>query len=111
MRISNDLIAASSTPIVLTILAGGDSYRYATLQRVRELSEGRMVRMDGRFDPVSYRLSSDSATPRRGKNGREMTQASQEQFPEARSHGARWAESKRGFRLQKHGLRTLPEIV
>jgi hypothetical protein len=42
MEINKDLMAASSTPIVLAILAEGDSYGYAILQRVRELSGGRM---------------------------------------------------------------------
>jgi DNA-binding PadR family transcriptional regulator len=42
VEINKDLTAASSTPIVLAILAEEDSYGYAILQRVRELSEGRM---------------------------------------------------------------------
>ena len=36
MEINKDLIAASSTPLVLAILAEKDSYGYAILQRVRE---------------------------------------------------------------------------
>ena len=36
MEINKDLIAASSTPIVLSILADGDSYGYAILKRVRD---------------------------------------------------------------------------
>jgi len=36
MEINKDLIAASSTPLVLAILAEEDSYGYAILQRVRE---------------------------------------------------------------------------
>jgi DNA-binding PadR family transcriptional regulator len=56
MEISKDLIAASSTPIVLAILAEEDSYGYAILQRVRELSEGRMEWTDGMLYPVLHRL-------------------------------------------------------
>ena len=56
MEISKDLIAASSTPIVLAILAEGDSYGYAILQRVRELSGGRMEWTDGMLYPVLHRL-------------------------------------------------------
>ena len=41
MEISKDLIAASSTPLVLAILAEGDSYGYAIIKRVGELSGGR----------------------------------------------------------------------
>jgi DNA-binding PadR family transcriptional regulator len=56
LEINKDLIAASSTPIVLAILAEGDSYGYAILQRVRELSGGHMEWTDGMLYPVLHRL-------------------------------------------------------
>jgi PadR family transcriptional regulator, regulatory protein PadR len=56
MEFNKDLIAASSNPIVLAILAEGDSYGYAILQRVRELSGGRMEWTDGMLYPVLHRL-------------------------------------------------------
>lgn len=56
MEINKDLVAASSTPIVLSILADGDSYGYAILQRVREISGGRMEWTDGMLYPVLHRL-------------------------------------------------------
>ena len=56
MEINKDLVAASSTPIVLAILAEGDSYGYAILQRVRELSAGHMEWTDGMLYPVLHRL-------------------------------------------------------
>src|SRR5919199_6393443 len=56
MEINKDLIAASSTPIVLAILAEGDSYGYAILQRVREVSGGRLEWTDGMLYPVLHRL-------------------------------------------------------
>jgi PadR family transcriptional regulator len=56
MEINKDLVAASSTPIVLAILAEGDSYGYAILQRVREVSRGRMEWTDGMLYPVLHRL-------------------------------------------------------
>src|SRR5688500_11476748 len=56
MEINKDLIAASSTPMVLAILAEGDSYGYAILRRVRELSGGRMEWTDGMLYPVLHRL-------------------------------------------------------
>lgn len=56
MEINKDLIAASSTPIVLAILAEDDSYGYAILQRVRELSGGHMEWTDGMLYPVLHRL-------------------------------------------------------
>lgn len=57
MDINKDLVAASSTPLVLAILAEGDSYGYAILQRVRELSGGHLEWTDGMLYPVLHRLS------------------------------------------------------
>jgi len=56
MQFSKDLIAASSTPLVLAILAEADSYGYAILQRVRELSGGNLEWTDGMLYPVLHRL-------------------------------------------------------
>lgn len=56
MQINKELMAASSTPIVLAILAEGDSYGYAILKRVRELSGGRIEWTDGMLYPVLHRL-------------------------------------------------------
>lgn len=56
MEISKDLVAASSTPIVLALLAEEENYGYAILQRVRELSGGRMEWTDGMLYPVLHRL-------------------------------------------------------
>src|SRR5919197_1319686 len=66
MEINKDLIAASSTPIVLAILAEGDSYGYAILQRVRELSGGRMEWTDGMLYPVLHRLERPGSGKGRG---------------------------------------------
>jgi DNA-binding PadR family transcriptional regulator len=56
MEISKDLTAASSTPLVLAILADSDSYGYAILQRVRQLSGGHIEWTDGMLYPVLHRL-------------------------------------------------------
>ncbi|MEV0358401.1 helix-turn-helix transcriptional regulator [Nocardia sp. NPDC050697] len=56
MYIDKDLVAASATPLVLGILADGESYGYAILKRVRELSGGRMQWTDGMLYPLLHRL-------------------------------------------------------
>ena len=56
MRIDKDLVAASATPLVLGILAEGESYGYAILKRVNELSGGRMTWTDGMLYPLLHRL-------------------------------------------------------
>ena len=56
MRIGKDLVAAAATPMVLGILAEGESYGYAILQRVSELSEGELAWSDGMLYPLLHRL-------------------------------------------------------
>jgi PadR family transcriptional regulator, regulatory protein PadR len=56
MDISKDLVAASATPLVLAILAEGDSYGYAIIKRVSELSGGALQWTDGMLYPVLHRL-------------------------------------------------------
>ena len=56
MNMSKDLAAASATPLVLAILAEGDSYGYAIIKRVTELSGGHLQWTDGMLYPVLHRL-------------------------------------------------------
>ena len=42
MKLEKELVAASSVPLVLSILSEGDSYGYAIIQRVKELSGGKI---------------------------------------------------------------------
>ena len=56
MDLSKDLVAASASPIVLSLLDEGESYGYAIIQRVRELSGGEVEWTDGMLYPVLHRL-------------------------------------------------------
>lgn len=56
MDVGKDLVAASATPLVLAILAEGDSYGYAIIKRVAELSGGHLQWTDGMLYPVLHRL-------------------------------------------------------
>jgi DNA-binding PadR family transcriptional regulator len=56
MDLAKDLVAASSTPLVLAILAEGESYGYAIIKRVSQLSGGRLQWTDGMLYPVLHRL-------------------------------------------------------
>ena len=56
MNVSKDLVAASATPLVLAILTEGDSYGYAIIKRVGELSGGQLRWTDGMLYPVLHRL-------------------------------------------------------
>jgi PadR family transcriptional regulator PadR len=56
MNINRDLVAASAAPLVLTILTEGESYGYAIIKRVGELSGGELKWTDGMLYPLLHRL-------------------------------------------------------
>lgn len=55
-EISKDLVAASSRPLVLSIIADGESYGYAIIQEVKKRSGGQLEWTDGMLYPVLHRL-------------------------------------------------------
>ncbi len=57
--ISKELIGASARPVLLSILSRGESYGYAILQRVQELSGGSLEWKDGTLYPVLHRLEDE----------------------------------------------------
>ena len=59
MAVPRDLVAASATPLVLAILASGDSYGYEIIKQVRELSAHALEWTDGMLYPVLHRLESN----------------------------------------------------
>lgn len=56
MDIPKDLVAASASPLVLSILAEGPSYGYAIIKRVGELSAGELEWTEGLLYPLLHRL-------------------------------------------------------
>ncbi len=52
--LSKELVAASTVPLVLSVLAEGENYGYALIQRVRELSDGRIEWTEGMLYPVLH---------------------------------------------------------
>ena len=57
--IAKDLVAASARPLLLSILAEGESYGYEIIRKVRELSGGRVEWSDGMLYPVLHRLEAE----------------------------------------------------
>ncbi len=57
--ISKELAGASTKPILLSILSRSDSYGYAIIQSVRELSDGVLDWKDGMLYPVLHRLEDE----------------------------------------------------
>lgn len=56
---SKELMAASSRPLVLSILSERESYGYEIIRRVKELSGGKLEWTEGMLYPVLHRLERD----------------------------------------------------
>jgi PadR family transcriptional regulator PadR len=54
--VSKELIAASSKPLILGILARGESYGYAIIQEVGDRTGGALEWTEGMLYPVLHRL-------------------------------------------------------
>lgn len=102
MRIDKDLVAASSAPLVLAILVEGESYGYAILKRVRELSDGELEWTDGMLYPLLHRLlrlgylTTEWRTPPEGRRRRyyAITDKGQEALAE---HKRQWTAVTRAL--------------
>ena len=57
--LSRELAGASAKPIILSILASGESYGYAILQRIEDLSNGELSWDDSTLYPVLHRMEND----------------------------------------------------
>ena len=90
MKLQKELVAASSVPLALSILSEGDNYGYAIIERVKELSGGKIVWTDGMLYPVLHWLEDQHLVR------------------------SRWVESEAGrkrkyYALKSEGRRTLRE--
>ena len=54
--LTRELVAASTEPLILTLLSEGESYGYALIQEVRRLSGDRIEWTDGMLYPVLHRM-------------------------------------------------------
>ena len=85
MNINKDLVAASAAPLVLAILSEGESYGYAIIKRVSELSGGELLWTDGMLYPLLHRLE---------RNGYVVTKWGKSEIGRRRKY----------YRLTKEGL-------
>ncbi len=58
--VSKNLMAASTKPLILTILAPGEMYGYQIIQSVIELSGGTLEWSEGMLYPVLHKMERDS---------------------------------------------------
>jgi DNA-binding PadR family transcriptional regulator len=54
--IRKELVAASAEPLVLSLLARGESYGYAIIQEIKARSDGQLQWTDGMLYPVLHRM-------------------------------------------------------
>src|SRR5215475_10272672 len=54
--LAKELIAASTEPLILTLLSRGESYGYALIQEVKRLSGDKIDWTDGMLYPVLHRM-------------------------------------------------------
>jgi DNA-binding PadR family transcriptional regulator len=73
MKFAKDLVAASTVALLLSILEEGENYGYALIQRVHDLSAGKMEWSDGMLYPVLHWLEKEQCVQSRwseAENGR-----------------------------------------
>jgi DNA-binding PadR family transcriptional regulator len=54
--LSKELVAASNEPLILSLLARGESYGYALIQEIKHLSGDKIEWTDGMLYPVLHRM-------------------------------------------------------
>jgi PadR family transcriptional regulator, regulatory protein PadR len=54
--LTKELIAASTEPLILSLLSKGESYGYALIQEVKRLSGDKIEWTDGMLYPVLHRM-------------------------------------------------------
>ena len=57
--VSKALIAASTKPMILSILQSGENYGYQIIQKAKAVSGGRLEWSDGMLYPVLHRLEKE----------------------------------------------------
>ncbi|ONH28841.1 PadR family transcriptional regulator [Pseudofrankia asymbiotica] len=115
MKVGKDLVAASATPMVLGILAEEQSYGYAVLKRINELSGGELDWTEGLLYPLLHRLerlgwvesSWQSVTGGRRRKYYRITEAGLAELAEQRLQWATVMEALKGIWLGTEDRGTL----
>lgn len=88
--LAKELVAASTVPLVLSVLTEGENYGYALIQRVRELSGGRIVWTEGMLYPVLHWME-------------------KEQLIESEWRASETGRKRKYYRLRKEGRNALQD--
>lgn len=99
------LIAASTEPLILSLLAEGESYGYALIQRVHEMSGDRIRWTDGMLYPVLHRLERQGRIKSRWKTAE--TGRKRKYYSIQKNGRAALAEAQEQWRLVDQTLKLL----
>jgi DNA-binding PadR family transcriptional regulator len=105
MDIGKDLVAASSTPLILSILADGESYGYAIVKRVGELSDGTLQWTEGMLYPLLHRLERQGYVE--GRWGEAESGRKRKYYRITRSGRAHLADQRRQWQAVDGALRSV----
>src|SRR5438874_926508 len=97
--LSKELVAASTVPLVLSVLGEGDNYGYALIQRVRELSDGHIEWTEGMLYPVLHWMEQQQLIEsewREGETGRKR------KYYSLRREGKKALQGEKGQWLTVH---------
>ena len=115
-RIGKDLVAASAMPLVLAILNEGESYGYAILKRINELSGGALEWTDGMLYPLLHRLhrlghvTEEWRTPAEGR-GRRYYALTDDGHAALVEHKRQWVTVARALGDAWGGVDLLPFVL
>jgi DNA-binding PadR family transcriptional regulator len=101
MKLAKDLVAASAVPLLLSLLEEGESYGYALIQRVRELSGGAIEWTDGMLYPVLHRLEAQGYIESRWRTAET---GRQRKYYALKGHGQAALEDQKAQWLAVHGV-------
>ena len=95
-----ELVAASAEPLVLSLLAKGESYGYAIIQEIKLRSQNRMEWTDGMLYPVLHRLEAQGAVAARW---REAESGRKRKYYSIKGHGRKALAEHKAQWLVVHG--------
>src|SRR5688500_16732294 len=67
--LARELVAASTEPLILTLLSNGESYGYELIQEVKRLSREKIEWTDGMLYPVLHRMERKGWIKSRWRDG------------------------------------------
>ena len=99
--IAKELVAASTEPLILSLLSKGENYGYAIIQEVKKLSGEEMKWTDGMLYPVLHRMEGNGWVSLRWKaaeNGRKR------KYYAIKQNGKRALEEQRAQWMTVHSV-------